>query len=427
MIENWGNRVRQIQCCRICGNSSLEPVIDLGAQALSCLFDDGQPHNQLSTPIPLEVVRCAPGGNRQEVCGFIQLKHTVPAEIMFRDYGYRSGINTTMCRHLEDLSRDIESRIPLKSGDIAVDIGANDGTSLLGYRTPGLIKAGFEPSDVRPENPHHGIQYLPFFFSAEEFLRAFPGKKALVVTSIAMFYDIDHPAEFCREISRVLSEDGLWVIEVGTWGAILENNGFDSICHEHLGYYTLEALNFLFKKTGFELCDVRFNSANGGSVRCYVKKKGGSVAVSKTQQERIAEAFRQEEEKGIHLKALSDSFRKNSRKIRQDLVALLTLLRSQGKKAYGYGASTKGNVLLQYCGIGPEFLTAIADRNPAKWGRLTPGTRIPICSEDQMRRDRPDALLILPWHFLEEFLDREKPLRAQGTRFIVPLPQVRWV
>lgn len=425
-LPQWEQRVQEICRCRICGNPSLETVIDLGPQALSCLFDDGQPHNQLSTPIPLEVVRCVPSGGR-EACGFIQLRHTVPPDVMFRDYGYRSGLNTTMRRHLYALTHDIESQLRLTAGDIVIDVGANDGTSLLAYRSPGIAKVGFEPSDVRPESTSHGIMYIPTFFSAKNFRETLPGKKARVITCIAMFYDIDNPTGFCHEIADVLSTDGLWVIEMGYWGTILENNGFDSICHEHLGYYSLSTLQFLCRQTGFAFYDITFNASNGGSVRCYLVKEKARRSIPRANRARIARALRQEHTKGYFRSERLEQFRRNTEKIKGDLLATFQSASSHGKTIYGYGASTKGNVVLQYCGIGPSALTAIADRNPAKRGRLTPGTRIPICSEDEMRRAKPDLLLILPWHFLGEFLERERTLRSGGTRFIVPFPEVRTV
>lgn len=425
-LQGWEDRVRRIDRCRICDNPFLETVIDLGAQSLSCLFDDGRPHNRLATPIPLEVVRCAPRSG-ESACGLVQLRHTVPPDIMFRDYGYRSGVNTTMRLHLQELVREIESRFSLKTGDLVVDIGANDGTTLLAYRVPGLVKVGFEPSDVRPEGGDQDLIYLPHFFSRENFQRAFPRRKVRVVTAIAMFYDIDAPTDFCRQVHDVLSDDGCWVVEVGYWGAVLENIGFDSICHEHLVYYGLSSLRVVMEKTGFDFLDVGFNASNGGSVRCTLIKKGSAVSVPQENRRRIDRAFREEEIRGGHSPERLGRFRERTQGIRRDLLRLLQDLRSQGKTVFGYGASTKGNVLLQYGGVGPHHLQAIADRNPAKWGRKTPATGIPICSEDEMRTQKPDFLLILPWHFLEEFLQREGMLRRQGTRFIVPFPTVRIV
>lgn len=424
LLQGWEQRVRRIERCRICGNTAFEPVIDLGSQALASLFDDGRAHNQLATPVPLELVRCARRDNK-EACGLVQLRHTVPPELMFKDYGYRSGINTTMKSHLQALSREVESEARLKAGDLALDIGANDGTLLLAYPTQGLRRVGFEPSDVRPLQAGHGIEYIPAFFNARSFKEACPGTKARVVTSIAMFYDIDDPAAFCRDVREVLADDGLWVIEMGYWGAALDNAGFDAICHEHLGYYTLDSLEWLARKSGFELFDVSFNGSNGGSIRATLSPRGSPRPIPPENRARMESARWEEGRRGYLQPKRQEEFRSKAEKIRRDLRGVLETARREGKGVYGYGASTKGNVLLQYCGIGPGDLGGIADRNPAKLGRLTPGTRIPICSEEEMRSAKPGLLLILPWHFTEEFLKREEALRAAGTRFIVPFPEVR--
>lgn len=421
-IQGWQRSVRVIEACRLCGSGQLRPVIDLGSQCLAGLFDDGRPENQLTTLIPLRVVYC-----EEAECHFVQLTHTVPPEVMFQDYGYRSGLNTTMRRHLERLTAEVESRIALESGDIVVDIGANDGTSLLAYRTPGLVRVGFEPSDVARTVREPGLEYIRTFFSAEAFQRKFLGRKAKVITSIAMFYDIDDPADFCRQIHGILEEDGLWVVELHYWGQILEATGFDAICHEHLGYYSLAPMRRLMRDTGFEFQDISFNSSNGGSVRCTLRKTGTRLRWEPEAKQRVAEAFEREQRDGVNGTERHEIFRRNVEKIRLRTRHLLQEAVREGKVVYGYGASTKGNVLLQHCGIGPSEVVAIADRNPAKHGRRTPGSRIPICSEEEMRAARPDYLLILPWHFLPEFLDREKELRAGGTRFIVPFPEPRIV
>ncbi len=422
LLQGWEKRVRRIERCRICGNPSFEPVIDLGVQALASLFDDGRAHNRLDAPIPLDVVRCSSRGN-PNACGFVQLRHTVPPELMFRDYGYRSGINTTMRTHLQNLAREIESKIHLGPGDILLDIGANDGTLLSAYRSAGVHRVGFEPSDVRPTGPGHNIQYIPTFFQVGEFRKALPGKRARVVTSIAMFYDVDDPMEFCRDVARILAADGLWVIEMGYWGDVLDNAGFDSICHEHLGYYTLSSLRWLCEWTGFEFFDVSFNSSNGGSVRAYLVRRGSPRPIPPENRARIESALWKE--RRYTASRRHEEFRAKAGAVRAGLRGILEEARRAGKSVYGYGASTKGNVLLQYCGIGPAEIRAIADRNPAKRGRWTPGSRIPICSEEEMRAARPDLLLILPWHFTSEFLEREGALRASGTRFIVPFPEPR--
>jgi len=426
MFEGWERKVRHIQSCRICGNTRLTPVIDLGAQCLASLFDDGNPHNQLRTPIPLAVVRCDPD-QTEEACRFVQLTHTVPPEVLYHDYGYRSGINTTMRCHLEDLAHEIESKVPLKPGDIVVDIGANDGVTLLAYRSPGVVRVGFEPSNIRPEATGDELIYIPTFFNPQGFKARFPNRTVRVITSIAMFYDLDDPLQFCRSVYELLAEDGLWVVEMSYLGAMLDHNTFDTICHEHLGYYSLLTFQHVIQRAGLVFADITFNQANGGSVRCYLIKAHSPTPVPIVNQQRIQQALREELEKGYHDQKTYEQFRHRVEGIRDALMENLERFRLAGKRVFGYCASTKGNVLLQYSGVGPGHLVAIADRNPAKVGRYTLGTRIRICSEEDMRKARPDYLVILAWHFLNEFMERESSLRASGTRFIVPFPDVRIV
>lgn len=427
-LTGWKEQVRRIERCRVCGNLSLRPIIHLGEQFLAGLFDDGRPENRLNQPVPLEMVYCDRSA-RPDACGLIQLRHTVPPQIMFRDYGYRSGVNTTMRTHLQALVKEVESRIKPSAGEIVVDIGANDGTGLLAYQESSLIRIGFEPSNAADDAEAKGVRIVRSFFTsdggAKEFQKNFPGRKARVITTIAMFYDVDDPVGFCRQIHETLEGEGLWVLEMHYWGSVLETNGFDVICHEHLGYYSLETLKALFDRTGFEFYDVTFNPSNGGSVRCYLKKTGEGHRIPAENRDRIEQAFGWERDQRFNDSGRFEEFRRGVEGIRAEIQRVTEQVLREGKRIYGYGASTKGNVLLQYCGLGLQHLVAVADRNPAKWGRATPGTRIPICSEEEMRRARPDFLLILPWHFLPEFLEREKELRAQGTRFIVPLPRVR--
>lgn len=426
VIEPGIQRVREISACRICVNTALEPVVDLGSQAIAGLFDDGETAHQRDRPVPLRVVRCHAQPGRA-ACGFVQLTHTVSPSILYREYGYRSGINTTMRGHLEGLVREIEAVVPLRRGDLVVDIGANDGTTLLAYRTEGMVKVAYEPSNVRPESQDHGIAYIPHTFNRQDFDARVPGRRARVITSIAMFYDVDAPVEFCRDLCGLLADDGVWVIEMSYLGAMLKHHAFDAICHEHLGYYSLGTLQWVARQADLEFSDSTFNEANGGSVRCSLTKRAARTAIPAANRARIARALRDERRRGDHLPESYAQFRAAIQRVRRELTGLLSRMRRQGRRVFGYGASTKGNVLLQYCGIGPRDLVAIADRNPAKVGRTTPGSQIPICSEAQMREARPDYLLILPWHFLDEFLMREQALRASGTAFIVPLPEVRLV
>jgi hypothetical protein len=419
--------VKTRQTCRACGSTALTPVISLGDQCLASNFSISPDFPPVERKIPLELVRC--DATRDEnACGLVQLRHTVPGDLMYSSYGYRSGVNETMTRHLQGIVRGLEERVALRPGQLVVDIGANDGTLLLSYRDKGVTYVGFEPSDILPTVPAPHVAYIKDYFSATALKRQLGDKKAEIVTSIAMFYDLESPNTFVGDIASVLSENGLWVLEMSYLPSMLDNASFDTICHEHLEYYSLSALERLFSRHGLQIADAELNDANGGSIRVTVCHRGSKRGEhSNAVRSRIYGLKKREFEMQLDMDAPYRVFAEKVDRIRRDLAPLLQGLRSAGKTVYGYGASTKGNVILQYCGLGPQHLTGIADRNPVKWGGKTMGTDIPIVSEEDMRRANPDFLLVLPWHFLKEFQAREHAFLARGGRFIVPVPEVQVV
>jgi hypothetical protein len=415
------------QTCRSCGSSALSPVVSLGEQFLASNFAITDQFPAVQRRIPLELVRCDPSRD-ERACGLVQLRHTVPGDLMYSCYGYRSGINDTMRQHLGTLARGVEKRVGLRAGDLVVDIGANDGTTLLAYETPGAVYVGFEPSNIQPEVPTPHIRFIKDWFSAASLRTHTSASKAKIVTSIAMFYDLEEPNRFVADVAEILADDGLWVVEMAYLPLTIENNSFDTICHEHLEYYSLSAIEKLLHRHGIEIVDCELNDANGGSIRVTACKRG-SVHAERSDEtaSRIYRIKKREFEMELDTEAPYRAFGTRIEKVRDDLRSLLEKLRASGKKVYGYGASTKGNVILQYAGLGPDLVTAIADRNPAKWGGVTLGTDIPIVSEEDMRAAKPDYLLVLPWHFLREFVKRESAFVERGGKFIVPLPDVRLV
>ncbi len=415
------------QTCRACGSTALTPVISLGEQHLASNFAISAEFPPVERAIPLEVVRCNPERD-ERACGLVQLKHTVPGTLMYSSYGYRSGINQTMTRHLGEIARGLERRVKLAPDDVVVDIGANDGTLLLQYETKGARYIGFEPSNIEPAQPTPQLTFIREFFSAEPLRRLVGDRKARIVTSIAMFYDLEEPNRFVADVADILADDGLWTIELSYLPSMLEKASFDTICHEHLEYYSLAAISRLLNRHGLVVADATLNDSNGGSIRVTVCKQASAHARrSREVHARVYNLERREFEMRLESEQPYDDFRRRSERVRNDLAALLLKLRAAGKTIYGYGASTKGNVILQYCGITREHVTAIADRNPAKWGSSTVGTGIPIVSEDEMRSAKPDYLLVLPWHFLPEFRAREEAFLGRGGKFILPVPRVEIV
>lgn len=410
--------------CRACGSDSLKPVLTLGDQAIASSFHLTPAYPPVDRAIPLSLERCDPEAS-EDACGLVQLSHTVPADLMYAAYGYRSGLNESMARHLAAIASRASALVGLRAGDLVVDIGANDGTLLLAYDTPGATLVGFEPSDIRPEQPTPHIRFVHDYFSAGV-LRARGFAEAKIITSIAMFYDLEDPHRFVADVASVLSPDGVWLLELSYLPLMLEQSSFDTICHEHLTYWALGPLERLLAAHDLVLVDAELNDVNGGSIQATIAQASGRLSErSAVAKERIYNLKRREVELRLDQEAPYEAFRARIEKIRRDLPALLADLKKQGKLVLGYGASTKGNVTLQYCGVTPELLPAIADRNPRKWGTKTPGSNIPIISEEEMRKRKPDFLLALPWHFLTPFLEREHQLIANGTRFIVPMPEVR--
>ena len=419
--------LRTRQTCRVCGSAALTTVLSLGEQCLASNFAVTPEVQPVTRRVPLELVFCDPARD-EAACGLVQLRHTVPSDLMYSCYGYRSGINDTMRRHLAELARGAEAAVGLSAGDLVVDIGANDGTMLLSYTTPGAVYVGFEPSNIEPEHPTPGVRFIRDYFSAASLRAHVAASKAKIVTTIAMFYDLEDPNSFVADVASILADDGLWIIELAYLPATLDNCGFDTICHEHLEYYSLSSLEVLLHRHGLDVADVEVNDTNGGSIRVTVSQRGSRHAARAAGSTARKYAIKKREfEAELDTEKPYRAFAVRVGEVRSELVALLERLRAEGKRVYGYGASTKGNVILQHCGITTDLVVAIADRNPAKWGSATVGTGIPIVSEDEMRRAAPDYLLVLPWHFMDEFSERERAFHERGGRFIVPLPHVRIV
>lgn len=409
--------------CRICGCEHLAPVLSLGDQRIAGAFADPGGAQPVQRAIPLELVRCDMTRD-QEACGLIQTKHTVPGSILYSSYWYRSGVNRTMTENLHGIARGVEEIVALEAGDLVVDIGCNDGTLLDGYTAAGLRFLGFDPSDVSRYAVAKGYDVVTDFFSIERLRERRPDQKAKAVTSIAMFYDLEHPRTFVADVAEVLAESGIWVIELHYLPLMLEANAFDAIVHEHLEYYSLAVIERLIGEEGLEVISAELNDINGGSIRLFIGHQGRRERTP--EQQAALQALRVKEfELALDSPEPYEAFRRGAERVRDDLVRLCREIHADGKTIHVYGASTKGNTILQYAGIDHTLIEAAADRNSDKWGSETIATRIPIISEEESRAMRPDYYLALPWHFLAEFLEREQEFLQGGGRFIVPLPEVR--
>jgi NDP-4-keto-2,6-dideoxyhexose 3-C-methyltransferase len=328
-----------------------------------------------------------------------------------------------MTEHLHGIASEAEDLVRLQSGDLVVDIGCNDGTLLDGYRTESLELLGFDPSNVAAYAEEKGYDVVRDFYSPDTLESLYSGRKARVITTIAMLYDLENPRDIVAGIARNLADDGVWVIELHYLATMLERNSFDAICHEHLEYYSLAVLERVLSEVGLEVVAGSLNDVNGGSIRLLVGHRGRLTAGSEGKRT-IQELRVSEFENALDSSAPYERFSANVERVRTDLVDTITRLRRESQRIHVYGASTKGNTILQYAGIGRDEIECAAERNPDKWGSETVATGIPIVSEEESRAKEPDYYLVLPWHFMDEFLDREREFLERGGKFIAPLPEV---
>ncbi len=393
--------------CRLCGTDNLVDVFSLGEQYIN----DFVPKDRIGKGIkaPLDLVLC-------QKCSLLQLRHTAPQELLYsRFYWYRSGVTDTMRRALRDITQEIESMVELKPGDVVLDIGANDGTMLATYTAPGIHRVGCEPANNLVNQLRENADYVMHDFWGYERYMELAGQwglgKAKVITAIGMFYDLEDPNKFILDSQKALAEDGIFVAQLMCLASMIEKNDVGNICHEHLEYYSLESLRYLFETNGLEIFKIEENEVNGGSYRIFCRhyQSHGIPFDEKYTLEDIL------------------LFGKRLQENRDRCVNFIKAEVAKGKKVYVYGASTKGNVILQYYGLDSRLITAASERSPEKWGKYTIGTWIPIVSEEEARKAKPDYFLVLPWAFFNEFYEREKEWRQGGGQFIVPLPEFRVV
>lgn len=408
--------VREIKKCRICGNSELVPVVDLGEQFLTGVFP--KKRDESLTRGPLRLVKCHGG---PDVCGLLQLQHGYDHGEMYGDnYGYRSGLNPSMVHHLHSKVARIREMVELCAGDLVIDIGSNDGTTLSAYPSD-LLLVGVDPTGSKFSHhyPPH-IQLIPEFFSDQLVANAFPGRKAKVITSFSMFYDLEDPLEFARQVAASLDQNGIWVFEQSYMPLMLERNSYDTICHEHLEYYGLRQVAWIAERAGLEIIDVELNDVNGGSFSVVAALRGSCLTVGSN----VLRMMGIEEADGLSKLDPYQAFANRTEMARFALQDFFSAARRNGDRVCGLGASTKGNVILQYCNVSSSDLEMIGDVNPDKFGAVTPGTWIPIEDEKRLLQSRPDYLIVLPWHFRGFFLNNPA---LSGRRLVFPLPALEVV
>lgn len=412
-------KIKVRDTCRISGEK-LIPLFTLGKLHLSDFLKKDESVGY--DPVELKMV-LAPKS------GLVQLAHTVPGDVMYRKYWYKSGTNATMTNELMGIAKKAQETMSLKEGNVFVDIGCNDGT-LFRFVDKNIIRIGFDPNDFKKESIKHADVIINNYFNAKEYQKTKHGhKKAKVITSIAMFYDLEDPSSFVNDVRKTLDKDGLWIIQMSYLPLMLKQLAFDNICHEHLEYYSLESLRYLLTRHGLEIVDCELNDINGGSFRIYIRHENADPATFASAPYRDVARMRVNSilayEKSLHLqkKKIYMDFWKDINSLKKQTVDFIKKEKKKGKIIWGYGASTKGNTLLQWFGLDNTLIDGIAERSEAKYGLKTAGTNIPILSEADMRKAKPDYLLVLPWHFIDEFKKRETDFLNRGGKFIVPCPR----
>ena len=402
----------KINSCRSCYSKKLKPAFDLGTQKLTGIFPKSK--NDFVPSGSLALVFC-------ENCNLLQLLNSFDPNIMYGDdYGYMSSLNKSMVAHLKNKAEKIQKLANFKNGDVVLDIGSNDGT-FLSFFSKNLKLVGVDPTIKKLKKYYRkDVIKIADFFS-EDRIKKKINKKIKAVTSISMFYDLEDPINFAEQIHEILDKNGIWHLEQSYMPMMLKNNSYDTICHEHLEYYSLKSIKYIFDKVGFKIIDLQFNDINGGSFAITVAKNDSNF---KNSNKMVDWLLNKELLYGYNNLTTFKKFFNNIKKHKESFRNLLQNLKDDKKKVIGYGASTKGNVILQYCNINENLIPYIAEVNKFKLGRYTPGSKIKIISEELAKKMNPDFFVVLPWHFKNFILNKEKKFLKKEGKIIFPLPDI---
>lgn len=406
---------KNIVSCRLCDCLEIDTVISLGEQYITSRFTNYGDWNIPKTKIDLCICKN---------CRLLQLLQTTNSSEMYEhEYGYRSGISNTMRNHLFQYQQEITSLVDLNPNDVVLDIGSNDCT-MLNYYEDTIRKIGVDPTGKQFEKFYKTAELLPTYFTLENFVNKFGEIKCKVVSSISMFYDLPKPLQFAKDIYQLLTDDGIWTCEQSYLPSMLKTNSIDTICHEHLEYYSLKQIKLIADLAGFKIFKISFNECNGGSFRIYFTKRENNNLEECAAD--IQKILQEEEDMGLSNNDVFQKFMNDCDVQISKLKHFVETINKNGKKAYVYGASTKGNCLLQYANLGEKELNLAVERNPRKIGKMT-NTGIRIIGEEEMRSNPPDFLLVLPWHFRTEIIEREQEFLKNGGQLIFPFPTFKVV
>ncbi len=402
----------KLKKCRICKKTNLKKLFSLGNLCFTGKFPS---ENKKIEKKPITLVIC-------KNCELVQLGHNFDLEYLYGpDYGYRTGINKTMLNHVSRVVNYLSKKTKLKKNDFVLDIASNDG-SLLNFYKQNIKTFGIDPILEKYIDEYKNINYkLADFFSASK-IKNITKKKFKIITALSVFYDAADPNKFIKDVKKLLSQDGVFLLEFADLASIIQNKMFDTICHEHLEYYSTKVIINLCKKNNLKVFDIKKNDINGASKQYYICHKNTDYKINK---KKIDNIFKEEKRLKLSEEKTFKNFINSINKSKNRLYKFLKQKTNLGKKVHGYGASTKGNVLLQYYNISNKMVKFIAERNSKKYNLYTPGSKIKIISEALSRFYRPDYYLVLPWHFKKEILLREKEIRRKGTKFIFPLPSLK--
>lgn len=405
----------KLKICRNCQSTKYDKLFSLGNLSTSGFFPKKKNIKVKKQNITL--IKC-------KKCHLVQLlENFKPSELYNLNYGYRTGINKTMTNHVKSIVKKATRLSKLKKNELVLDIASNDGT-LLNFYPSNVIKCGCDPIAKKFKKNYRKIDYkISNFFSYKNIINFFnKDVKFKIITAIAVFYDLEKPNDFLKDVHKLLHQDGVFVLEFADLYHIIKNNMFDTICHEHIEYYSSKVLISMAAQNNLRVFDIEKNNANGGSVRFYLCKQN---SLYNSLNNKVHKILEKEKKIGLEKIYTYKKFFKKIQRIKSQLVSKLIKLKLKKYKIFGYGASTKGNILIEYFGIGKNYLDFISDRNPEKNGKYTPGDKIPIISENYAKKLNPDYYLVLPWHFKREILQREKKQIKKGTKFIFPLPDIK--
>lgn len=405
----------KVKFCRSCRSKKLDYLFSLGSQYYTGIFPK---RKKLVVPSGnLELVKC-------KKCHLVQLSENFNLKKMYgRNYGYRTGLNPSMVNHIKKKIQTIKNKMNLSDNDLIIDIGSNDGTLLKCFDHNKYNLVGIDPT-IRKFSKYYPkqIKKIANFFSKKNLVKAIKQKKAKLITSIAMFYDLPDPTKFAKEIYSLLDDNGVWHLEQSYSGHMLANLSYDTICHEHLEYYSLQSIKYIFDKANLKIIDIKFNKINGGSFAISVAKKNSPLSSNK---KKILQLIKQEKIKKINSTQTYKNFYKIISNEKIKLINLLEKLKKNKKIVMGYGASTKGNVILQFCNINSKLIKYICEVNKDKDNCYTPGSKIKIITENLAKKIKPDYYFVLPWHFKKFILKKEKKLINNDTKFIFPIPKLK--